>query len=35
MEIMIAVGLGLWFVVTGLVSTIAVFKSFNDKKENK
>jgi len=32
MEIMIAVGLGLWFIVTGLISTIAVFKSFRDEK---
>lgn len=32
MEIAISVGLGLWFVLAGVVSTIAVFKSFKDGK---
>lgn len=31
MEIGIAIGIGLWFLVTGTVSTIAVFKSFKQK----
>ncbi len=35
MEIAIAIGLGLWFVVTGLISTVAVFRSFDEKKESK
>ncbi len=28
MEYVISVGIGAWFVLTGLISTIAVFKSF-------
>ena len=35
MEIAIAIGLGLWFMVTGIVSTIAVFKSISAKEDNK
>lgn len=34
MEIAIAIGIGIWFVVSGIVSSIAVFRSFkevNDK----
>ena len=30
MEIAIAVGLGAWFVITGVISSIAVFKSFKN-----
>ena len=33
MEKMIAIGLGLWFVITGAVSTIAVFKSFKNEEK--
>lgn len=29
MEICIAIGLGLWFTLTGILSTIAIFRSFN------
>lgn len=37
MEICIAIGLGLWFMLAGIVSTIAVFKSFkvDEKREEK
>lgn len=35
MESIIAIGLGLWFVITGVVSTVAVFKSFKGKEEGK
>lgn len=30
MEVGIAVGLGLWFVVMGIAATIRVFKDFKD-----
>lgn len=30
MEIAISLGLGLWFVLAGVVSTIAVFRSFKN-----
>lgn len=33
MEIIIAFGLGAWFILTGIVSTLAVFKSFDSQKE--
>ena len=33
MEILIAIGIGTWFILTGLASTIAVFKSFDSKEE--
>ena len=29
MEIVIAVGLGLWFVLSGVAATIAVFRDYN------
>ena len=32
LEIFIAVGIGLWFVVSGLVSYIALSKSFKNEK---
>lgn len=37
MEIVIAVGLGLWFALAGLASTITVFKDFKNKdsEDNK
>ncbi len=31
MEIIIAIGLGAWFVLAGVVATIAVFKDYKDK----
>ena len=34
-EILIAVGIGLWFVVCGVVSYIAVCKTYSNKKEDK
>lgn len=33
MELAIAIGLGLWFCIAGVVSTIAVYKSFNREEE--
>lgn len=33
MEIMIAVGLGMWFTITGIVATIATFRSFKRKEK--
>lgn len=33
MEIAIAIGLGLWFTVTGIVATVAVFRSFKEKED--
>ena len=33
MEIIIAIGLGVWFMIAGIVSTVAVFKSFNEQEE--
>ena len=36
MEIGIAIFLGIWFLLAGIVSTIAVFKSFSkNEKESK
>lgn len=35
MEAIIAIGLGLWFVITGAVSTIVVFKSFKNNEEGE
>lgn len=35
MELCIAIGLGLWFTFVGIVSTIAVFKSFKQIGEKK
>lgn len=35
MEMMIAIGIGAWFVFTGIVSTIAVFKSYDKRKDEK
>ncbi len=34
MEIAIAIGIGGWFVLAGVVSTIAVHKSFKTEEEN-
>jgi len=31
MEIIIALGIGCWFMLTGLIATIAVYKSYNRK----
>lgn len=31
MEIIIAIGLGVWFITACLVSTIATFKSFKER----
>lgn len=31
MEVIIAVGLGAWFVLSGVAATIAVFKDYKDK----
>ena len=33
LEIMIAVGIGLWFVVTGLFSYFFVCRNFKDKED--
>lgn len=33
MEIIIAIGLGLWFAVAGAVSIAAVFNSFHDTEK--
>lgn len=30
MEICVAIGLGLWFVIMGIVATIRVFKDYKD-----
>lgn len=35
MEIAIAIGLGLWFVVTSGISCLAVFKSFKNVKSEE
>lgn len=35
MELGIAIGIGIWFVVTGIVSYISVTKSFKDGKGDK
>lgn len=35
MEIIIAIGLGAWFALAGLVASIAVFKTFPKDKEDK
>ncbi len=34
MEVIIAIGLGVWFAIVGAVSAIAVFKSFDNKEAN-
>ena len=35
MELAIAIGIGLWFVITGIISFISVSKSFEEKKGDK
>lgn len=35
MELIIAIGIGLWFVFTGIVSFISVSKSFKDWEGDK
>ena len=37
MEIVIAIGLGLWFALAGLASTVAVFRDFKntDREDDK
>lgn len=35
MEIAIAIGLGAWFVLAAIVSTIAVFKSYRSQGDEK
>ena len=35
MEYIIAVGIGGWMVLMGIISTISVFKSFNKQKRRK
>jgi len=35
MEITIAIGLGAWFVLAGIISIVAVSKSFKESKEDE
>ena len=35
MEVIIAIGLGSWFAIAGLLSSLAVSKSFKEKKKNE